>query len=57
MTTDSISTIIAEKVRAAGGNAYYVGGFVRDRLLGTDNKDVDIEVHGVYPETLLHILS
>lgn len=48
---------IAEKVKAAGGNTYYVGGFVRDRLLGTDNKDVDVEVHGVTPETLMQILE
>lgn len=56
MTAD-IERIIADKVKAAGGNTYYVGGFVRDRLLGTDNKDVDIEVHGIEPETLRQILS
>ena len=53
----SIEKRIAEKVKAAGGNTYYVGGFVRDRLLGTDNKDVDVEVHGVTPETLMQILE
>lgn len=52
----SIERIIADKVRAAGGNTYYVGGFVRDRLLGIDNKDVDIEVHGISPEQLMEIL-
>ena len=36
---NSIEKMIAEKVKAAGGNTYYVGGFVRDRLLGIDNKE------------------
>lgn len=48
---------IAEKAAEAGGRAYYVGGFVRDRLLGIDNKDVDVEIHGITPEHLLQILS
>ena len=57
MTADSIEKIIADRVHAAGGNTYYVGGFVRDRLLGIDNKDVDIEIHGITPDTLKQILS
>ena len=48
---------IAYLVDKAGGRTFYVGGFVRDRILGIDNKDVDIEVHGVAPETLLGILK
>jgi len=35
-----------------GGNAYLVGGWVRDHVLGVENKDYDIEVHGVPIETL-----
>ena len=54
---ERIEKVIADKVRAAGGSTYYVGGFVRDRLLGIDNKDVDIEVHGIMPQTLHHILE
>lgn len=42
---------------AEGGRAYYVGGYVRDRLLGVENKDVDIEVHGLSPEKLKDILA
>ena len=38
---------VARLAEAAGGRAYYVGGFVRDGLLGIENKDVDVEVHGV----------
>ena len=53
----SIAEKIAEYVREAGGRAFYVGGFVRDRLLGIDNKDVDIEVHGIQPDALYGILE
>lgn len=40
-----------------GGRTFYVGGFVRDKILGIENKDMDIEVHGVKPEVLCEILS
>ena len=53
----SIAERIAEYVREAGGRTFYVGGFVRDRLLGIENKDVDIEVHGTEPDVLLKILK
>lgn len=48
---------VAEAVAACGGRTFYVGGFVRDRLLGHENKDVDIEVHGVTPAHLEQILG
>ena len=48
---------VAEAVRRAGGSTYYVGGFVRDQLLGRENKDVDIEVHGIPVQTLENILD
>lgn len=51
------SQSLAEKIAQLGGRAYYVGGFVRDRLQGFENKDIDIEVHGITPETLEEILS
>ena len=53
----SIAERIAEYVKEAGGRAFYVGGFVRDRLLGIENKDVDIEVHGLEPAALYEILG
>ena len=52
-----IAERIAEYVREAGGRTFYVGGFVRDRLLGIENKDVDIEVHGIEPDALPDILK
>lgn len=48
---------IARRVAEAGGRAYYVGGFVRDRLLGFSNKDIDIEVHGIEAEKLKAIVA
>lgn len=48
---------IALKVSEAGGRAYYVGGFPRDRLSGVENKDIDIEIHGIGVEKLREILT
>ncbi len=51
---------LAGEVAAAGGRAYYVGGFVRDRLMGKECKDVDVEIHGLTPvqmETILDSLG
>jgi tRNA nucleotidyltransferase (CCA-adding enzyme) len=38
---------IARAVRADGGRALVVGGWVRDELLGRESKDLDLEVFGV----------
>ncbi len=52
---------MAERVAAAvekeGGKTYYVGGCVRDLLLGRDSKDIDIEVHGIELKQLENILD
>ncbi len=48
---------IATLVKEQGGIAYFVGGYVRDKLLGIENKDVDIEVHGITPDALEKILD
>ena len=48
---------IARKAEAVGGRAYYVGGFVRDRLSGLPTKDIDVEIHGVSPDSLREIVS
>lgn len=45
----------AEAVRSNGGRALLVGGCVRDRLLGIEPKDFDIEVYGVEPAKLQSI--
>ena len=48
---------VAELVAENGGRSYYVGGFVRDALLQIENKDIDIEVHGISHEVLSGILD
>lgn len=48
---------ICGDVHAVGGHALLVGGCVRDALLGLESKDIDIEVYGVAPDRLLHLLS
>jgi tRNA nucleotidyltransferase (CCA-adding enzyme) len=52
-----IAREIASLARAAGGTALVVGGWVRDRLLGIDSKDVDVEVFGVPASTLRALLE
>ena len=48
---------IAELARANRGRALIVGGWVRDKLLGRANKDVDIEVYGIPAERLRTLLE
>ena len=48
---------VAREVARHGGRTFYVGGFVRDALIHRDNKDVDIEVHGITPGCLEEILD
>jgi len=57
--TDSLSRArdIAIAVRNAGGRALFVGGWVRDQLMGRASKDVDIEVFGVPAERLKTLLE
>ncbi len=48
---------IADAVRAASGRALVVGGFVRDRLLGLEAKDLDIEVFGIPADRLPELIA
>ncbi len=62
MTADAetplvLATDIARSVRAKGGRALIVGGWVRDRLLGIASKDVDLEVYGLPAEQLHELLT
>ena len=52
-----IITLLAQRVSDAGGRVYYVGGCVRDALMGRESKDLDVEVHGVSPAVLESILD
>jgi tRNA nucleotidyltransferase (CCA-adding enzyme) len=53
----SVARAIAEAVKAASGRAVIVGGFVRDRLLGLEAKDLDIEVFGIPADRLPEVLA
>lgn len=48
---------IAADVAEKGGRVYYVGGYVRDELLGRKSKDIDVEVYGITPGTLREVLA
>ena len=48
---------IAQAVRARGGRALVIGGWVRDRLLGHDSKDLDLEVFGIPAADLPCVLA
>ena len=57
MTDTEAAELIARKTAEYGGIVYYVGGCVRDGLLGFPVKDIDIEVHGVPRGTLENVLG
>src|SRR3954467_15852057 len=59
MGADPIFTAIdiARAVRARGGRALVVGGWVRDRLLGLESKDIDMEVFAIPPGALAAVLA
>lgn len=48
---------LALRAAEAGGRVYYVGGCVRDALMGRESKDLDVEVHGLTPAALEAILD
>ena len=48
---------IAADVAQRGGRVYYVGGVVRDGLMGRASKDIDVEVYGIAPQTLREVLA
>ncbi len=48
---------IANAVREAGGRALFVGGQVRDRLLGRSSTDLDVEIFGLALERVESLLG
>lgn len=56
MNNYDLAVQIAKKVEEADGTTYFVGGYVRDSVLGIPNKDIDIEIHNIQPEVLENIL-
>jgi tRNA nucleotidyltransferase (CCA-adding enzyme) len=56
-TLHALARRIDQRVRAAGGRAYLVGGSVRDALLGLPVVDLDLEVFGIEPRRLRPLLE
>ncbi len=54
---ESLARAIAKEVSRRGGSTYYVGGFVRDQILGRHSKDVDIEIFGIPVDDLMELLA
>ncbi len=52
-----LASEIARAVHARGGRALIVGGWVRDRLLGHESKDLDMEVFGIAAAHLPQLLA
>lgn len=48
---------LAKRIGTAGGRALFVGGCVRDELMGVEPKDWDVEVYGIAPEKLKDLLE
>ncbi len=48
---------LARMIAEEGGRTFFVGGYVRDLLMKRENKDIDIEVHGIPVEKLEEILG
>jgi tRNA nucleotidyltransferase (CCA-adding enzyme) len=48
---------LAKTVRDQGGRALLVGGCVRDQLMRNQPKDWDVEVYGIDPQQLRHLLD
>lgn len=42
---------------AADAKTYYVGGYVRDKILGKQNKDIDVEIHNLTEDDFIQILK
>ena len=57
MTEFQLARAIAERVHQAGGRALFVGGWVRDRLVGRDAKDIDLEVYSLAADRLKTLLE
>jgi hypothetical protein len=48
---------ILSKLRKSGAKTFYVGGYVRDELLGKENKDIDIEIHNISEDNFINIFK
>ena len=47
---------ICKEIDRAGGKPYFIGGWVRDKVMGIESKDIDIEVYGLDQDKLEEVL-
>ena len=52
-----IAEKIARMAQESGGRAYFVGGCVRDKLMGRAGADLDMEIYGIPVDQLEEILD
>jgi tRNA nucleotidyltransferase (CCA-adding enzyme) len=52
-----LASSVAREVAQRGGRALVVGGWVRDRLLGHESKDLDLEIFGIAQHELPTLLA
>lgn len=56
--TEQLTEQIAKEVKEKGGRAFYTGGYVRNKIIGTkNNTDIDIDVFGLNHLWISSILS
>ena len=48
---------VLEALNNAGARTFYVGGYVRDELLGIPNKDIDVEIHNLSFQDVSKVLG
>ena len=49
--------LVIKDIDARGGKVFYVGGYVRDKILGKENKDIDVEIHNIEMDKVKDLLS
>ena len=52
-----LKPIVFDLMTRGSSGAYVVGGYVRDKFLGIENKDVDVEVYGLEADEIEDVLS
>ena len=57
LSAQPVAQQVVEAVARAGGRALFVGGWVRDQVLGRPSKDIDIEVYGLGAEAVRGLLE